>query len=403
MRQTASAVRRGVPLYWASINMRAGMVVLSPIIMMVGYDLELSTIQLAWLTSIPVLCFAFASPLTTLMRRFGSVDQIITAALWVLAVSLLLRAAGTSLALYTFTIGMGVGIATLNVMLPIWVKQHGGEHSGLLTGIYVAMMSVTTSVAIAAASPLAQATSLRWRLALLPWGVVALVSAVWWQRRIRKLPEEPRAALADVDVRMFLHSRLAWQVTLVFGLQSMNAYASRAWLPTVMQTKGFTMASAGTTVAVAGLIGGALAMAVPHLAQRSTDQRPALWGISLLTAAAYAGVYFGSHTWVIVWVVASNIGQWCAYPLALLLIILRTENPLHAQSLSAMVQMIGYIMGATAPLIAGALFDATGTWRDSLLVMAGVAVAQAVAGHGAGRTGHVRRRDAAVLAGTSAI
>lgn len=392
MRQTATAARHGVPLYWASINMRAGMVVLSPIIVLVGQDLGLSTLQLAWLTSIPVLCFAFASPLTTVMRRLGGVDQIITAALWLVGASLLLRTSGSVAMLYLFTVGMGIGIATLNVMLPIWVKQHGGPYSGLLTGIYVAMMSVTTSIAIAAASPLAHATVLGWRLALLPWGVVAVISATWWQIHLRHTPPEPRATPQDIDVRMFLHSRLAWQVTLVFGLQSMNAYASRAWLPTIMQTKGFTMATAGTTVALAGLVGGALAMAIPHWAQRSADQRPALWGISLLTGAAYLGVLYGSHGWVVTWVVAASIGQWCSYPMALLLIILRTQNAHHAQSLSAMAQMIGYLMGATAPLVSGGLFDATGAWHSTLWLLATIALMQALAGHGAGRIGHVQRR-----------
>ena len=45
-------------------NMRAGLVVISPIITLIGMDLHLSTIQLAWLTSIPVLCFTFASSAT---------------------------------------------------------------------------------------------------------------------------------------------------------------------------------------------------------------------------------------------------------------------------------------------------------------------------------------------------
>jgi CP family cyanate transporter-like MFS transporter len=208
--------------------------------------------------------------------------------------------------------------------------------------------------------------------------------------------------LQDIDVRMFLHSRLAWQVTLVFGLQSMNAYASRTWLPAMMQTKDFSMSSAGTTVALAGLLGGALAMAVPHLAQRSSDQRPALWAISVLTGVAYLGVLYGSHTWVVIWVVAASIGQWCSYPLALLLIIMRSENALHAQSLSAMAQMFGYLMGASAPLLTGALFDATGVWHAALWFMAAVALGQALAGHAAGRLGHVRRRGGELLAETGA-
>jgi CP family cyanate transporter-like MFS transporter len=78
--------------------------------------------------------------------------------------------------------------------------------------------------------------------------------------------------------------------------------------------------------------------------------------------------------------------------LALLLIILRSPNADQAQSLSAMVQSVGYAMGALSPLIAGSLFEVTGQWTATLWVLTGVAIAQALAGHGAGRIGHVRRR-----------
>ncbi len=393
MESAKQAIREGAPTYWASINMRAGMVVVSPIITMIGKDLGLRTIQLAWLTSIPVLTFAFASPLTTWFRRFGSVNQLITWALWLLGFSLLLRATGSTIALYTFTIGVGIGIATLNVLLPIWVKRNSGHFSGLVTGIYVAMMGIATSIAIGAAAPLAHATSWGWKLAMLPWGIVALISAAWWQFTIRNDDVEPPLAKNEINIRMFMHSKLAWQVMLVFGFQSMNAYATRTWLPTIMVTKGFTIQSAGATVAVAGLVGALLAIGVPHVAQRSVDQRLTIWIVSLMAASAYIGIEYGSHGWVIFWVFISNMAQWLIYPLALLLIIMRSPTPDQGQSLSAMVQTFGYVLGAAAPLITGALFDMTGTWKMSLFVLCAVSIGQALAGQAAGRIGFVQSKE----------
>ena len=393
MSDAKNAIRTGIPTYWASINMRAGMVVISPIITLIGKDLGLNTIQLAWLTSIPVLTFAFASSLTTWFRRFGSLNQVITWALWLLGISLILRATGSTVALYTFTVGVGIGIATLNVLLPIWVKRYAGNYSGLITGVYVAMMGVATSIAIGAAAPLAHMTSLGWKLAMLPWGVVAIISAMWWQFSIRNDEPEPPVAKNDVNIRMFMHSKLAWQVMLVFGLQSMNAYAARTWLPTIMVTKGFTLQSAGATVAIAGLLGALLAIGVPHIAQRSPDQRLTIWIVSVASAAAYIGIEFGSHNWVLFWVLVSNIGQWLIYPLALLLIIMRSPTPDQGQSLSAMVQTFGYVLGAIAPLLTGALFDITGAWKWSLFVLAAIAFGQALAGQAAGRIGFVKARE----------
>ena len=228
---------------------------------------------------------------------------------------------------------------------------------------------------------------------MLPWGVVALVSAIWWQFNIRNDAPEPPPAKNEINIRMFMRSKLAWQVMLVFGFQSMNAYATRTWLPTIMVSKGFTIESAGATVAIAGLIGALLAIGVPHFAQRSKDQRPTIWIVSMMAATSYIGIEFGSHSWIIFWVFMSNMAQWLIYPLALLLIIMRSPTPDQGQSLSAMVQTFGYVLGAAAPLITGALFDITGAWKWSLWVLVSVSIGQALAGQAAGRIGFVKARD----------
>lgn len=388
-----SEIRQGIPAYWASINMRAGLVAFSPIIPLMGMELGLSTVQLAWLTSIPVICFAISAAASSWIRRFGSLNQIMTWALWLLGISLTLRAVHGVFALYFFQIGVGIGVAILNVSLPIWVKRHGGENAGRLTGVYVSVMSVMTSVALVLAAPLAHLTTLSWRLALLPWGVVALISAMWWQQYTRKQPTEHAIEKDASSIRMFMHNKLAWQIMLVFGLQSMNAYAARAWIPTIMVDKGFTMAQAGTTIAIAGLVGAALAFSVPHIAQRSSDQRNMIWIISIAGFIAYLMVEYGTHWMIVFGAGATNVVQWLLYPLSLLLIILRSSNQAHAQSLSTMVQGFGYVLGGIAPLLTGYIFDLSGNWTASIWFMACVSLGVGVFGHFAGRIGHVRERD----------
>lgn len=376
--------------------MRAGLVVFSPIISLIGNDLGLSTIQLAWLTSIPVLCFALASPATTWLRRIGSVNQIITWALWLLGISLIARTLHGAIVFYLFTVGVGVSIAALNVLLPIWVKRTSQKDSGALTGMYVAMMSLATSIALAAAPWLAKQTSLGWRLALAPWGLIALISAIWWQRHIRGDEPEPKVTKADVEFKKFLHSPLAWQIMMIFGLQSMNAFAARTWVPTIMIDKGSSMQTAGTTIAIAGLVGALLSLYVPHAAQRHADQRIIIWILALIGCGSFVGLEFGNTTVVMICAGISNVMQWLYYPVVLLLIILRTENSNHAQSLSAMVQTFGYLMGAVAPILTGWLFENTGSWSISIWFMAANAFLIGVFGHFAGRVGYVRQREVVI-------
>jgi CP family cyanate transporter-like MFS transporter len=196
----------------------------------------------------------------------------------------------------------------------------------------------------------------------------------------------------DINIRTFLHSKLAWQVTFFFGCQSMTAYSSRAWLPTIMTDKGFSMAAAGLAVALTGLVGSLLAIGIPHWAHRSKDQRKAIWLISSTALIALMGIEFSSGPWLLIWVLAISISQWSVYPLALLLIILRSPNPDEAQSLSAMVQSFGYLLGASAPLITGALFDLTLTWSASLSFLFAMTLIQLWVGHLAGRVSTVQKR-----------
>lgn len=57
------------------------------------------------------------------------------------------------------------------------------------------------------------------------------------------------------------------------------------------------------------------------------------------------------------------------FPLALVLINLRTRTPDAAIALSGFVQSMGYVLGATGPLLVGLLYTATGGWTTPLLLL----------------------------------
>jgi len=111
----------------------------------------------------------------------------------------------------------------LNVTLPAWVKLHGGQHSGVITGTYAMLMGIVSAFALWLAAPLSSMTEYVWQFAMLPWGLLALICAIWWQVRLRD------KQLRDFDQNSrsswikLLRNFRAWQVTLFFGLQAMNA------------------------------------------------------------------------------------------------------------------------------------------------------------------------------------
>ncbi|CAB4572711.1 MAG: MFS transporter [Actinobacteria bacterium] len=377
----------GLPAYVAAINMRTGIAVITPIITVIGIELGLSTIELAWLAAIPVLCFAFISPVAGWFNQIGSIDRIISIAMWVLAAALLFRATGSVFALFFFTLLLGIATAVLNVTLPAWVKLHGGEHAGVITGTYVTLMGITSAVALAISAPLTAASSLSWQLAMLPWGVLALLGAIWWQLRIRENGLREIDQSSKISWRTLLRNRRAWQVTAFFGLQSMNAYAGGTWIPTILFDRGYALAAAGLTVAIISLLGSIAAAYVPQLATTRTEQRSILWLFTAITAVGYLGLLLDSGWRLTLWVLFALFGQSATFPLSLILVVLRSETAATAAALSTMMQSIGYLIAATGPLLVGAIFQWSGSWNAGLAFMLVIVALQGIAAAGAGRRG----------------
>jgi CP family cyanate transporter-like MFS transporter len=94
-----------------------------------------------------------------LLQNLDQSNRIIKLALTSLAISLLARAFTGLAGLYVFTISMGVSIAVMNYEIPAWVKKHSQNETGLITGIYVTLMGVAGSIAIAISVPLAEMNS----------------------------------------------------------------------------------------------------------------------------------------------------------------------------------------------------------------------------------------------------
>ena len=75
-------------------------------------------------------------------------------------------------------------------------------------------------------------------------------------------------------VRRCCESRLAWQVTLFFGLQAGGFYATLAWLPGIFRSDGASEAHAGVLLGLTMAVGLITALTLPGIAGRSRDQRP---------------------------------------------------------------------------------------------------------------------------------
>lgn len=366
-----------------AFNLRTAVASLSPILVQLERDIPLTAVAVGFLGMLPPLCYALFGIVTPVLARRAGLEVTLIAALAALVVGLagrgLTPSAGLLLAASALTFAaIGVG----NVLLPPLVKRYFPERIGLMTTVYVTAMSVSTFLPPLVAVPVADAAG--WRVSLASWAVLALLSIVPWVALLvhprREVPAEfPEEAEPGLLRRAF-RSPLAWALAVVFAVSGFNAYALFAWLPVILQeTAGSSPLEAGALLSLFAATGLPAALAVPVLAARRGAVRVLVAVGSAGIVLGYLGLILAPATATWLWVGLAGIGP-LFFPLALVLINLRTRTHAGAVALSGFVQSVGYVAVAVGPLAVGLLHDATGAWTVPLLLLLASAVPAAIGG-----------------------
>lgn len=172
---------------------------------------------------------------------------------------------------------------------------------------------------------------------------------------------------------------------MFFAIQSAGFYATLAWLPSVFHSHGASSSKAGLLLSIALVVGLIPALTVPTMAARASDQRAFVFGFVACIAAGWIGVIVAPMSVPYLWVVLLGFGQNAAFPLALTLIVLRGGTVTSTAGLSTLVQTVGYMIAAVAPLAIGAVHDVTGSWTPALFVLLALLVPQLFVGLAAAR------------------
>jgi CP family cyanate transporter-like MFS transporter len=371
--------KQGLPIFAISSNMRAGLILIGPLLPILKAEYGISVFTESILAATPLLCFSLSAILMRSISRLGNTNRIISYAITVLTLSLFLRTTFNIASILIFSISLGISVAVLNYMLPVWVKENNTGNAGILTGIYATVMGSCAAISLAITAPLAGLTSYSWRLAMLPWFIIGALTAAWWWI---KIPSSSTTEVVESTESFWANplfkSRAAWSITLFFGLLNMIHYASATWLPTILLTKGFTLNRAGVLVALATLIGSLLSLAVPHYASKQKDFRLVLVVFSIFLAVSYFAISVDSGARLWLWVILGNIGVYVTFSTALFLVVFRAADATKTKSLSIMMQSVGYIMATVSPIVLGRLFDITGNWNRALYFIIVLAALQVI-------------------------
>ncbi len=392
-RRRARPLLLGAALVVVSFNLRPAIASVSPLLGTIRRGAHLSPVAAGVLTTLPLVCFgalAFVAP--RLVRRVG-VGTLLLVCLVVLTGATLLRSAASDAALFGGTLGIGISVAVANVLIPGIVKQDFGRHVGLMMGLYTMALSAGPAVATGVSVPLAHLFA-SWRLALGFWAIPAALATLWW------LPLRHHDRVRVDGPSRGTPARLTWRdpvaagVTMYMGLQSLSFYVILAWLPTILHDRGTSVVGAGLLLSLVNVTGIVSALATPVVTNRLDNERAATAASTLCLAAGIGGLLLDPRHLDVLWAVMLGTGEGSAISLALLMMVVRARSTTQATSLSGVAQGIGYLIAATGPAIAGALFDATGGWNATLVLLLALLVPQLAAGW---RAGHGLLRETEVV------
>ncbi len=373
-----------------AFNLRPAITGVGPIIGIIREDLAISNGLAGFLTSLPLLAFAFMSPLAPRIANKASNEKALLYGLLILLVGIWIRSTSLIALLFIGTALIGVGIAIINVLLPSLIKSSFPAKVGLMTGVYTTSMSMFAATASGVSVPLTVSLDLGWQWSLTSWSILTVAGIIVWSIVIKLRSKTQEQQLMEPKRGKLMRSPIAWQVTVFMGLQSFVFYVTISWLAEILISHGYSASTAGWYVAYMQFIGLPATFFTPVIAGRIPNQQPLVVIFGLCGAIGYALLYFDPGmigTSIAVTLIGLMLGS--SISLALALLGLRTTTAKQAAELSGMAQSFGYLLAAVGPIAIGFLFDITHSWKPSIVTITILTLVMISFGLGASRNKNV--------------
>jgi len=377
-----------------SFNLRPAAVSVGPVLDEITGALHMPGAIAGVLTSLPVIAFAAFGALAPRFAATIGPHRVTLVALCCVVVGLWLRSivddTASFLALSLLALA---GMATANVLLPPLIKQHFPARVGTMTAVYTTAMAIGLTSASLFTVPLSDALG-DWRDGLRFWAFLAVVAVLPWLLLSRHDAGLERTE-TGIRFAQIARTSLGRRMAVLFGLQSLQAYALFGWFADVYRDAGFSPHTAGLLL---GLITGMsipLSLVIPSLTARMTSQAPLFWTLGLMYPISYIGLIIAPHGGAVVWAVLVGTAA-CTFPMVLTLIGLRARTPEGTAALSGFTQSVGYLISVIGPFGFGALHQVTHGWTVPLIGLAVLSVPLLLVGLSVSKPEYIEDHLAAV-------
>ena len=374
MRFTRADWVRLLMLWLGGVAIRLTMLAIPPLVPLIHRDLRLDEKAVGALVSGPVLLLAIAAvPGSLLIARLG-IRGAVLAGLGSVSVFGALRGLGPSvLTLYTATLLMGVGVAVTQPAFPALVRAWFPRRIAIATAVYANGILIGETLPTALTTPFGALPLAHgdWRWALVFWSVIVLISAVGIA-----MYAPARAGDAARTSRWWPRWRQhqSIRIGLVMGMASATYFGANAFIPDfLVQTGRHDLISPALAV-----LNGSQLLTAPAVAlwPRWLTGRGGFIASAAFMAVAQAGIVFTPGAGVVVWAFVLGFSTALAF-IVVLSIPPRVAPAGDVASMSAAIFTIQYATAFVVPLIAGAMWDATGQAALAFVpgILAGVVMA----------------------------
>ncbi|MGJ9458473.1 MFS transporter [Oceanobacillus sp. CF4.6] len=357
-----------IALFIASLNLRPAINSIAPLLENITTDLGMSAAVASLLTSIPVLCMGLFSPLAVKASGKWGIERIIGLSLVIIGVGTVIRLFTDSVSLLVTTaLIAGIGIALISPLLSGFIKQHFPNNVPSMIAVYTVALTLGAAFSSALSTTLENSFN-SWQTSLAFWAIIAFVAAViWWLFVNLQVKKSAHTASAGTKIQLPWGNGKAWILTLSFGLMAMLFYSITAWLPQIIQGMGYTKnyAAIALTIFVAMQI--PVSLALPILLKRFPSRR--LWLVVESVIELVGLILLVLNVEPLLASAFIGIGAGGLFSLNLLLPIDATGNAQEAASWSAMTQSVGYVIGASGPVILGWVYDTTNSFASAVVGM----------------------------------
>lgn len=390
-RRTLPAALLFLAVIAVAVNLRAGISSVGPVLQEALSAFGASAAFAGLITAMPGFLFAlFGLVAVPIALRLG-LSRTLAAGAVATLVGLAVRPWVGEIWVFIVLTGFVVaGIAVANVLLPAWIKRHGGVHIVAMMTAYGALLGFSGAL-----GPLSALVFVGdggtgggtgdglyagsgWRWALGVWAIPAAVMVVVWLIvAVRIGDDAPRPSAAErtdpersdpepTTTAPMYRSPTALFLLVFFGIQSMNAYVQMGWLPQMYRDSGASATTGTVALALVGALNIVGGLSMPTVIARARSLAPFIVVFAAATSAGYLGLLLADGHVPLLWAFLLGIGGFC-FPTAIALIPARSRAPIVTARLSGFVQPVGYLVAGLGPVIVGAVYGATGRW-DSILI-----------------------------------